>query len=344
MKKLITISTILALILTGCASDPIANFAFSPANLNTGEKIYFENLSADAESFEWSFGDGNFSSAYNPVHRYMSGGTYTVQLKAFGRQGGLDVAQATITVTSVQPVAEFSIYTDLPGDNGPVPYETDIVFVGEEVEFFNTSDDAADYLWQFGDGYTSEFATPVYSYDDPGTYTVTLTAYGSGDEVDSFSKIIEVVDGINSALRITVLEYWDEYPVENASVVLFESLADWEDYLNPSDEVFTSALGKCIFEGMNYQRYYVDVLQTDLDGNTIYDNYTLAAEDVAFIETQPLEPGFIHDFIAYVDYYEPGKKAVLTRIGKKKLAAENVSLKKSAELRSPKENKFSQTR
>ncbi|MDF1570045.1 MAG: PKD domain-containing protein [Bacteroidales bacterium] len=338
MKKLITISTILALILTGCASDPIANFAFSPANINTGEKISFENLSADAESFEWSFGDGNFSSAFNPVHRYMSGGTYTVQLKAFGRQGGLDVAQATITVTSVQPVADFSIYTDLPGDNGPVPYETDIVFVGEEVEFFNTSVDAADYLWQFGDGYTSEFDTPVYSYDDPGTYTVTLTAYGSGDEVSSYSKILEVVEGVNSALRITVLEYYDEYPVEGASVLLFESLADWEDEFNPSEEVFTTPLGKCVFEGLNYQGYYVDVWEAD------HDNYTLAAEDVAFIKTQLLEPGYIHDFIAYVDYYEPGKKAVLTRIGKKKLAAENVSQKKSAELRSAKENKFSKTR
>lgn len=346
MKKLITISTILALILTGCASDPIANFAFSPANVNTGEKIYFENLSADAESFEWSFGDGNFSSAFNPVHRYMSGGTYTVQLKAFGRQGGLDVAQATITVTSVQPVADFSIYTDLPGDNGPVPYETDIVFVGEEVEFYNTSDDAADYLWQFGDGYTSEFATPVYSYDDPGTYTVTLTAYGSGDEVSSYSKILTVVEGINSALRITVLEYEDEYPVEDVSVLIFETLADWEYFENPSQEVFTSALGKCVFEGLNYQRYYIDALKTDPADNTItlYDNYDLAADDVAFIETQPLEPGYIHDFIAYVDYFGPGKKTVLTRIGKKKLAAENASQKKAAELRSPKENKFSKTR
>jgi PKD repeat protein len=338
MKRLITISTVLVLMLTGCASDPIANFAFTPANVSTGERVYFENLSADATSFEWSFGDGSFSSVYDPVHEYMSGGTYTVQLKAFGRHGGLDVAQATITVTSVQPVADFSVYTDLPGDNGPVPYETDIVFVGEQVEFFNTSVDAADFLWQFGDGYTSEFESPVYSYDDPGTYTITLTAYGTGNEVHSFSKIIEVVEGINSALRITVLEYYDEYPVEGASVLLFESLTDWENEIDPSVEVFTTGLGKCVFEGLNYQRYYVDVWEAD------HDNYTLAAEDVAFIETQPLEPGFIHDFIAYVDYYEPGKKAVLTRIGKKKLAAENVSLKKSAELRSAKENKFSQTR
>jgi hypothetical protein len=133
--------------------------------------------------------------------------------------------------------------------------------------------------------------------------------------VNSYSKIIEVVEGINSALRITVLEYYDEYAVEDASVILYESLSDWENEINPTEEVFTTPLGKCVFEGLNYQRYYVDVWEAD------HDNYNLAAEDVTFIETQPLEPGYIHDFIAYVDYYEPGKKAVLTRIGKKKLAA-----------------------
>lgn len=338
MKKIITISAVLVLILTGCASDPIANFAVSPATAYTGEGVYFENLSLDAESFEWNFGDGTISSAYNPVHRYQSGGTYTVQLKAFGKSGGMDIAQTSITIISVQPVANFTVYTDLPGEDGPVAYETDIVFVGEQVEFFNTSDDGVDYLWDFGDGYTSESASPVYSYDDPGTYTISLTAYGTGDEVDSYSKTIVVADGLNSALRITVLEYFEEYAVDGASVLLFESLADWEEEINPSEEVFTSLLGKCVFEGLNYQRYYVDVWEQD------HDNYTLASEDVAFIETQPLEPGYIHDFIAYVDYYEPGKKAVMTRIGKKKLAAENVSMKKSSELRSAKENKFSKTR
>ncbi len=72
MKKLITISAVLALILTGCTSDPVANFAFTPANVSTGEDVNFENLSMDATSFEWSFGDGTFSSVYEPKHKYMS--------------------------------------------------------------------------------------------------------------------------------------------------------------------------------------------------------------------------------------------------------------------------------
>ena len=338
MKNLITISAILTLFLAGCSTNPVSNFVFSPAQVNTGEEVQFENLSVDATSFEWIFGDGTTSNAYDPVHKYMSGGIYTVQLKAFGRHGGMDISQATITVISVDPVADFSVYTNLPGENGPVPVETDIVFVGEQVEFYNYSVDAAAYSWNFGDGYGSEFESPVYSFDEPGSYTVILTAFGFGNEQDVFARNIEVVEGINSALRITVLEYYDEYPVQNASVILYGSVADWTNEVNSTEEVFTTPLGKCVFEGLNYQRYYVDVWEAD------HDNYALAAEDVGFIETQPLEPGYIHDFIAYVDYYEPGKKAVLTRIGKKKLEAENVALKKAAELRTAKENKFSRQR
>jgi PKD repeat protein len=335
MKRIVTITAILALIISGCTSDPLANFAYTPANPLTGEQVLFDNLSIDAESFEWEFGDGTFSTAYDPGHIYMTGGTFSVQLTAYGKRGGYDIASATVNVISIDPIANFGVYTYLPGDEGPVAVETDLLFIGEEVEFYNTSEHAVTYSWDFGDGYTSDLESPVYSYDAPGTYHVTLTTYGSGVEHDSYTKTIEVVEGINSTVRITVLEYYDEYPVEGASVLLFETVSDWENQVNSSEELFTTALGKCVFEGLNYQRYYVDAWEKN------HDNYLLAEEDIGFIETQDLEPGYIHDFIAYVDYYSPDKKMVMTRIGKKKWAEEEVSMKKASEHRTIKENKFS---
>jgi hypothetical protein len=44
-----------------------------------------------------------------------------------------------------------------------------------------------------------------------------------------------------------------------------------------------------------------------------HDNYQLAAEDVAWIETQILVAGELNSFIAYVDYYPPSKKTAATR-------------------------------
>ena len=286
----------------------------------------------------WEFDDGMGSTAYSPVHPFATAGTYTVTLKAFGKKSGFDVAYATITVTSSEPYADFYITTDVPGDNGDMAVETDVVFVGEQITFNNISTDAASVLWEFGDEYTSDIASPSYSYDTPGTYTITLNAYGLGDEINSYSRTIEVFEGINSTVRITVLEYVDEYYLEGASVLLFPTVTDWTNETNASYEVFTSAMGKCVFEGMAAQRYYVDVWEQD------HDNYTLAGESVDWIETQILEEGYIHDFIAYVDYYSSDKKVTMTRIGKKAYARDLVELKKSSEYRDIKENKFSKER
>jgi PKD repeat protein len=335
MKRLIILTTAMALIMTSCYTDPVADFIFSPSDPLVGEDVYFENLSYDADAFQWEFDDGSGSPAFNPVHAFMTPGTYNVTLKAFGDKSGFDVAYASVTVTAVDPYADFYLTTDIPGEDGNVALETDVVFVGEQITFNNLSDDAASVLWEFGDDVTSNIISPSYSYDTPGTYTVSLHAYGLGDAVDSYSKTIEVYEGRNSTVRITVLEYFDEYPVEGASVLLFPSVIDWEEATNSSYEVFTSELGKCVFEDMAEQMYYVDVWEAD------HDNYELAAESVDWIETQYLENDYIHDFIAYVDYYEPGKKAVLTRLGKKKLAMEKVSDKKSSEYRIEKDNKFS---
>ncbi|MFC2129605.1 PKD domain-containing protein [Bacteroidota bacterium] len=339
MKRLIIIFAAVAVVMTSCYEDPYADFKYSPKDPVAGEDIYFENMSYDAESFQWEFGDGYGSPAYDPIHSFASAGTYTVTLKAFGGNSGFDVAYATINVTSVDPYADFYITTDLPFASGTEAIETDMIFVGEQVTFNNTSIDAASVLWEFGDDYTSTEDSPSYSYDTPGTYTVTLHAYGFGDEISSYPKTIEVVEGINSTIRITVLEVEEDYPVENASVLLYPTLQDWIDTSNATDEAFTTALGKCIFEGMNEQRYYVDVYEDWHDNYTLYDDY-----GVDYIETQILEPGYIHDFFAYVTYYGGDKKMVLKRMSKKEILNDKTNNKKAAASLKMKENRFSKER
>ncbi len=59
------------------------------------------------------------------------------------------------------------------------PSATDpILFSDQPIEFINQSADAVAFFWQFGDeaGGTEE-ENPVYTYNDPGTYLVTLTAF-----------------------------------------------------------------------------------------------------------------------------------------------------------------------
>ena len=57
---------------------PQANFAHEDSCL----LVHFTNLSADATSFSWLFGNGYGSLAENPTYLYTQPGTYTVQLIA----------------------------------------------------------------------------------------------------------------------------------------------------------------------------------------------------------------------------------------------------------------------
>ncbi|MCF8224886.1 MAG: PKD domain-containing protein [Bacteroidales bacterium] len=342
MKKIFTISigTAIVIFLTGCSKDPVANFAYSPADPYTGEQVSFDNLSMDAESCEWNFGDGTMSTVWRPVHTYLSGGTYTVTLKAFGKRSGMDVYSMNVNVTSLQPQVEFGVYTDLPGEDGPIATETDIVFVGEQVEFYNTSVNALSYLWDFGDGYTSDLESPVLSYDTPGVYEITLTGYGAGNEQDTYSTTIEVVEGVNSALRITVLDVDEDYlPVAGASVIIFETYDDWYNFENELDEVFTTVKGKCVYEGLEAKRYYVDAFAND-----DYNNSGLGVADPGWVETQLLEPDYIHDFFAYIEY-TGGKKSVRTeRVSSKRIDLEASRKKKLQDLKTGRINKYSKAR
>ncbi|MFY8137295.1 MAG: gliding motility-associated C-terminal domain-containing protein [Flavobacteriales bacterium] len=52
---------------------PISNFSWSPENPTLIQnEVEFENMSIDAASYEWSFGDGETSTLENPTHEFIS--------------------------------------------------------------------------------------------------------------------------------------------------------------------------------------------------------------------------------------------------------------------------------
>ena len=59
--------------------DPITNFNFVVAE---GNAVAFKNLSKNAMSYKWNFGDGNTSIEPNPTHTYATNGNYPVTLIA----------------------------------------------------------------------------------------------------------------------------------------------------------------------------------------------------------------------------------------------------------------------
>ena len=81
----------------GGYATPTANFSFTGNNQYAPATISFTNLSSNASSYQWIFGDGATSSATNPTHTYTSGGNYTVTLKAMNSAGSNQTSR-TVTV------------------------------------------------------------------------------------------------------------------------------------------------------------------------------------------------------------------------------------------------------
>jgi PKD repeat protein len=94
---------------------PTAAFGFTPLYGEAPVEITGINQSTGSSTYEWSFGDGDFSADENPKHTYTQNGTYTIQLKAISAFGcedsislsylviptDLDIAVTEITTNQV---------------------------------------------------------------------------------------------------------------------------------------------------------------------------------------------------------------------------------------------------
>ncbi len=176
------------------------------------------------------------------------------------------------------------------------------VQLGEVVEFYNRSNNAVEYEWDFGDGTYSVNYEPSHAYQASGIFTVVLTVYSRSGQIDKSYLDIEVVAPV--MLEVEVLEYYDFYPVAGASVILYPTEKDWDNETNGLVEGFTNASGKVIFTDLEPRVYYIDVW------HETHNNYTLRAEDVGFIRTDRLTADQLNHFIAFVDYIgEKGTQA-----------------------------------
>ncbi|MDX2431452.1 MAG: PKD domain-containing protein [Bacteroides sp.] len=89
LHKALPILTGLGLLLaSSCDKAPETDFTYSPTeNPEAGEVIEFQNTSVDATTFEWTFGDGGFSSVENPTYIFAEAGSYDVNLTARNEAG-----------------------------------------------------------------------------------------------------------------------------------------------------------------------------------------------------------------------------------------------------------------
>lgn len=142
----------------------------------------FKNNSLGGINWLWDFGDGTFSTDFEPLHTYNLVGSYDVRLIAFDSTTCNKVdtsAYFTITVYPI-PTASFSWSPNPPVEN-------------TKTVFTNLSVGATRYLWDFGDGVTSTDVNPVHQYNKTDTFFVKLLAFNDADCVDADSNYIPII-------------------------------------------------------------------------------------------------------------------------------------------------------
>ncbi len=143
-----------------------AGFIVSDCNGNT---LCFDtiNTSAGFTSIEWDFGDNSTSNQLAPCHTYSSPDIYDVTL-TITQQGGCEAVFTSTVIVEPPPSAAFSLSA------------TEICS-GDSISFFNnTPDTNVTYLWDFGNGVTSDLQNPdPMVFLAPGqdtNFTISLSA------------------------------------------------------------------------------------------------------------------------------------------------------------------------
>ena len=161
---------------------PVADFNASVISSQAPFLAQFTDTSTGTiTNWSWDFGDGGASTSQNPTHTYISAGIYTVTLIVNGPGGTSGPKSTTITVSP--PVADFTASATL----GTAPFT---------MQFTDLSTGTiASRLWDFGDGQTGTILNPAHTYSTPGTFTVSLTAYGpAGSSTNTKNTYITVRD------------------------------------------------------------------------------------------------------------------------------------------------------
>ena len=149
---------------------PLANFSFNDTCYT--KPVTFKDLSSKnggsaLSAWNWDFGDPlsgiyDHSTLQNPTHVMSKPDTFDVRLIVTNLDGCTDSAVRPVVVDSLPPV-DFTM-------------QKDTLCFGEKAFFYGKGKDIISWHWDFGNGDSSSFQNPVYTYPAPGLYTVTLNA------------------------------------------------------------------------------------------------------------------------------------------------------------------------
>jgi gliding motility-associated-like protein len=218
------------------------------------QSVAFNNTSTPgAVSAQWSFGDGTFSTASNPVKVYNTAGSYQVKLVSNYGSCADSVVQ-TITVNN-KPAADFIAGASIScRRNFPV-------------QFTSQSAGAVSYLWHFGDGAQSATENPTHTFNGDGNFSVMLVATNAGGCSDTILKK-DIVTIQQPKVVLTNLPDSGCIPFTKHFTSSISSIDSAVSYLWDFGDGTTSVLAEPVHTYYNTGVYSVTLTETTLGGCT----------------------------------------------------------------------------
>ncbi|MFN5147994.1 MAG: PKD domain-containing protein [Flavobacteriia bacterium] len=146
--------------------DAYANVQ-GPNNVCIGSTVLFSSPSAT--NYNWNFGDGGYSNLGDPSHTFNAAGVYNVGLTLTDGCGNDTLVFTTLNVLTDLPVDPQVELSDLPSQ----------ICIGDAFVYGVSGawqyEESGSFLWNFGDGSTSDTRQGYHTYASGGTYTVTCT-------------------------------------------------------------------------------------------------------------------------------------------------------------------------
>lgn len=217
------------------------------------EVKFKSSYNKQALRYEWDFGDGEKSSEINPVHVYKNKGVYNTRLIITGSNLCSSTIRGQVNVGFTDKITYVNIIrSSINGKSiaflpritgGKAPYT---------------------YLWNFGDGITSNISEPIHAYNYEGSYPVVLRVVDANkDTTYAYYNAVTQSD-LSSCAANYELEYANK--VSSASDDDFSQvLVTW---VNESGALFESKKATQT-TASNFEILSVEDYENDENGNRL---------------------------------------------------------------------------
>ena len=201
--RTLNIVLVLLLLIAGAhstwAQAPVARFSANKTSGCAPLAVSFTDESLNnPTSWNWDLGNGQLSTARNPVGQYRIPGVYTVTLVVRNASGTNRTVKTNYIEVFPSPGVNFSASANIACRPATITFTDQTNTTGATI---------TSWLWEFGDGTTSSDRNPTKVFDNLGYYNVSLTVTTSNgcSTTASKSRFIRIIGGVTPNFHFTIV-------------------------------------------------------------------------------------------------------------------------------------------